>query len=90
MGEGQLQNTVRTVYQKDLYENNYSLNVRIDSDDLDDGDRLKVTVEKVGNIRTEPDSNNETQKDLRGSLRYKISKVVNNSVIWLMEKRYGL
>lgn len=90
MGEAELQKSVRTVYQKDLYEENYSLNVRIPSDELDDGDRLKVTVEKIDNTRTESDSNSQTQKDLRTRVRYRISKVVNGFVIWLMEKYYGL
>lgn len=90
MGEAELQKSVRTVYQKDLYEENYSLNVRIPSDELDDGDRLKVTVEKIDNTRTESDSNSQTQKDLRTRVRYRISKVVNGFVIWLMEKHYGL
>lgn len=90
MGEAELQKSVRTVYQKDLYEETYSLNIRIPSDELNDGDRLSVTVEKIDNIRTKGDSNNETQKDLRARLRYKISKVVNGFVIWYMEKKYGL
>lgn len=90
MGEAELQKSVRTVYQKDLYEENYSLNIRIPSEELEDGDSLRVTVEKIDNIRTEGDSNNETQKDLRARLRYKISKVVNGFVIWYMEKKYGL
>lgn len=90
MGEAELQKSVRTVYQKDLYEENYSFNIRIPSEELEDGDSLRVTVEKIDNIRTEGDSNNETQKDLRARLRYKISKVVNGFVIWYMEKKYGL
>lgn len=90
MGEAELKTASRTVYQKDLYQDTYSLNIRIDSNKLEHGDRLKVTVEKIGNTRTESDSTNETQKDLQSGVRYKISKVVNGFVIWLMEKYYGL
>ena len=38
---------VRTVYGKDLYDDSFNLNIRIDSDDLEHGDMLRVTVEKL-------------------------------------------
>lgn len=47
MTEEPIAESVRRVYQKDLYDDHFSLNVRIDSDEFEHGDMVRVTVEKL-------------------------------------------
>lgn len=51
---------VRTVYGKDLYEDHFSLNVRINSEEFEHGDSVRVTVEK---LRKSPDRDTESDSD---------------------------
>jgi len=86
MGEDNIHTTVRTVYQKDLYSDTFTVNTRIDTDKLEDGDQLKVEVSKIGNAHNIQGSKRGKEKDLRGARFYKISKVVNGFVKWIRRR----
>ena len=59
MTEEPIAQTLRTVYQKDLYDDHFSLNVRIDSDEFEHGDKVQVTVEKL-----EKKADRDTEADI--------------------------
>lgn len=50
---------VQPVYGKDLHNDYFSMTIRIDADELEHGDHLKVTVEELDNVHTEPQSKKE-------------------------------
>lgn len=50
MADEPIAERVRRVYQKDLHDDSFSLNIRMDAADFDHGDMVRVTVEKVGDI----------------------------------------
>lgn len=58
-GDGLLDRKQRRVYQRDLYQVNYSLTVRVPSDELEHGDILEVTVTNV-NTEGEEDTDERT------------------------------
>lgn len=51
---------VRTIYQKDLYDPNLTLNVRLESDQFTHGDNLRITVER---LQEAPDRDSEDESD---------------------------
>lgn len=79
---------LRTVYQKDLYEDYFSMNVRIESDKLEDGDKLYVTIRKVPDRATEGQNSNDEGED-----RSTYGELVRSTVVRLLwrlwELRYG-
>lgn len=44
--EGLLMRMTVPVYDKDLHQEHYSFNVKLNTDNLEHGDKLQVTVEK--------------------------------------------
>lgn len=60
MAEDPIAESVRRIYQKDLYDDHFSLNVRIDSDGFEHGDMVRVTVEK---LEKSPDRATEAESD---------------------------
>lgn len=56
----------RTVYQKDLHSRYFNLNLRLGSEELEHGDTLRVTVEKMEeapNRDTEPENEETLQEE---------------------------
>lgn len=47
MGTELIDETVRRVYQKDLHDEKFSTTIRVDSDEFEHGDMMRITVEKV-------------------------------------------
>lgn len=43
----------RTIHQRDLYDEHVSLSVRLAADRFDDGDNIRITVEKLNPVRDE-------------------------------------
>lgn len=67
MSDDSIAERVRPVYKKDLYEDYFSLNVRIDSDKLEHGDKIHVQVRKLPDSPTEPEDSEETEGDSKES-----------------------
>lgn len=57
---------VQPVYQKDLYGDYYTLNIRIDSDSIEHGDKLHVQIQDLDNRDTDTAVEEEEDKSRWG------------------------
>lgn len=44
---GLLSESIKTVYQKDLHQDHVILRSRVDTDKIDHGDKVRISVEKI-------------------------------------------
>ena len=82
MTDDSIEERIRPVYQKDLYDEYYSLNVRIASDKLDHGDKLHVTVQKIDDRAIEAHTAAKEGEDKSDSGELLRSAVVRLRKLW--------